>query len=341
MNVHEVHALTRHQQELTKAHEISRHADSLERIHEEQMRRVYAALDRRMKSAKRWGTVVATINEIKQSETAADAAKQIASIVASEREQDNKPEPEQNLDDETASTATSVLESLVSPPQQVLSASTTKEGEDVALPNASNPDRQSLKVSFSTPLSVEHPSTTDSTNLPDLQSLSTGDLDVSSLLSSSDDDDDLTDFDDDDELPPIGLSPSLRPGDIPEGQQEQQAEIVRENHPRAKISGADSISKQSVAKNATAFSRTQQVMKASLAEMLAKYETDKPKELEDVVELDDYDSNDDGSSYTDSLDDEEVDYTFEVPDAAEYLAGIGHPRRIRGIRRVPSMKEIN
>ena len=92
MNVHEVHAVTRHKQELLKAHEISRHADSLERIHEEQMRRVYAALDQRMKSAKRWGSVVAKIGEIKGSETTTDAAKQIASLVAGEREEENKPE---------------------------------------------------------------------------------------------------------------------------------------------------------------------------------------------------------------------------------------------------------
>jgi len=335
MNVHEVHAVTRHKQELLKAHEISRHADSLERIHEEQMRRVYAALDRRMKSAKRWGSVVAKIGEIKGSETTTDAAKQIASLVAGEREEENKPELGQDLDDETASTGTSVFESLVSPPQHMSPSPTTKAGEDVTLPNALNSDRQALKVSFRTPLSVEHP---DSTNLPHFQSSST---DASSVLSGSDDSDDLTDFDDDDELPPIaplGLSHSLRPGDIPQGQQEQQAE----SHPGAKSSGADGISKQSVAKHAISFSRTQEAMKASLAEMLAKYETLKPKELEDdVVELADYDSNDDASSYTDSLDDEEVDSTFEVPDAREYLAGIGYPRRVRGIRRVPSMKEID
>jgi hypothetical protein len=341
MNVHEAHALTRHQQELIKVHDISRHADSLERIHEEQMRRVYAALDLRMRSAKRWGAVVGKISEIKQSETIPDATKQIASLVAAGREEDNKPEPERNLDDETASTATSAFESFVSSPQHMFS-SVTKAGEDVALPHVSNPDRQSLKVSFRSPLSIEHPAT--DSNLPHSQASSTRDFDASSMLSSSDDSDDLTDLDDD-ELPSVtrsALSPSLRLGDIPQGQQEQQVELAWGLRSGAKSRGADDVSKLSVGRNATSFSRTQEVMKASLAEMLARYEMLKAKGLEDnVVELEDYDSNDDASSYADSLDDEEVDSTFEVPDAKEYLAGLGYPRRVRGIRRVPSMKEID
>ena len=211
-------------------------------------------------------------------------------------------QPERNLDDETASTATSAFESLVSSPQHVFS-SVTKAGEDVALPHASNPDRQSLKVSFRSPLSIEHPAT-DSTDLPHSQSSSTRDFDASSILSSSDDSDDLTDLDDD-ELPSVtrsALSPSLRPGDIPQGQQEQQVELARGHRSGAKSRGANDVPKPSVGRNATSFSRTQEVMKASLAEMLARYEMIKAKGLEDdVVELEDYDSNDDASSYAGML----------------------------------------
>ncbi|KAF8333992.1 uncharacterized protein EI90DRAFT_3050594 [Cantharellus anzutake] len=372
MNVHEVHALTRHQQELIKVREISRHADSLERIHEEQMRRVYDALDKRMKCAKRWGAVVTKINEIKQSTSTADMAKQIASLVASEREEDNKPEPARTSEDETVPAAISIVETLISPsaPQHVFSLSTKAAGDGGVSPHATpNLDRQSLKVSFSSPLSIEHPITPNSAYPPTLKSPSIHHLNAllrrpaSSDISSSDDSDDLTDLnsdlDDDGILPPItplSLSPSIKPRNLPQ-------ENVREDNPiqqdestlKATYTDVKGTIQQLVPQpiNAQPFTlaevgilskpvaRALGARKTLLTDMLAKYRTLKQETPEDdVLELSDYDSNDDASSYADSLDDEDVDATFEVPDAKEFLGGIGNPNRIRGVRRIPSMKEI-